>query len=102
VATTPEIHPSAIVDPGAELGPRVRVGAFSVIGRDVFIEADAEIGTTGLQGPSSSARARIGHGSILNSVPQDQVQARTRSGVTSGPTPPSASTSPSPATQENG
>ena len=31
------IHPSAQVDPGARIGARVQVGAFSIIGPDVDI-----------------------------------------------------------------
>jgi UDP-N-acetylglucosamine acyltransferase len=40
----PEIHPTAIVDPGATLGPRVRIGPFSVVGPEVVLAADVEIG----------------------------------------------------------
>lgn len=38
-----EIHPTAIVDPQAELGEGVSVGAFSVIGPDVKIGANTKI-----------------------------------------------------------
>lgn len=38
------IHPTALVDPGAQLGPRVEVGPFSIIGPDVVIGADSKIG----------------------------------------------------------
>lgn len=40
----PRIHPSAVVDPGAELGDDVEVGAFSIIEKDVVIGAHARIG----------------------------------------------------------
>lgn len=87
MATTAEIHPTAIVDARAELGPRVRIGAFSVIGGEVAIEADAEIGHHAvLEGRVVvGARVRIGHGSILGGVPQDlKFKPGTRSGVRVG------------------
>ena len=39
----PEIHPTAIVDPGAELAENVRVGPYCVIGGHVRIGRDTEI-----------------------------------------------------------
>ena len=38
------IHPTAIIDPQAELGPAVSVGAYTVIEGDVFIDAGTQIG----------------------------------------------------------
>ena len=87
MATAADIHPTALVDPRAELGPRVRVGAFSVIGGEVTVEADAEIGHHAvLEGRVRvGPRARIGHGSILGSVPQDlKFKPSTPSGVRIG------------------
>jgi UDP-N-acetylglucosamine acyltransferase len=87
VATSPLIHPTALVDPAAELGPGVRIGAFSIIGGEATIEADAEIGHHAiLEGPVVvGARTRIGHGSIVGSVPQDlKFKPGTRSGVRIG------------------
>lgn len=40
----PEIHPTAIVGPGADLGPGVKVGPFSIIGEHVTIGPDTVIG----------------------------------------------------------
>ena len=40
----PNIHPSAIVDPGAELGEGVEVGPFSIIEKDVVIGPGTWIG----------------------------------------------------------
>jgi UDP-N-acetylglucosamine acyltransferase len=37
------IHPTAIVDPKAQLGERVSIGAFSVIGPHVVLGDDVEI-----------------------------------------------------------
>ena len=41
--TTPLIHPSAIIDPQAELDGSVKVGAYSIIGANVTIDAETEI-----------------------------------------------------------
>lgn len=41
----PRIHPSAIVDPGAELGAEVEVGAFSIVEKDVVIGDHTRIGS---------------------------------------------------------
>lgn len=70
----PGIHPSAVIDPGAELGDGVsvgplsiiaagaRIGAGSVIGPHCYIGADVEIGTEAQirEMVSIGARARIG------------------------------------------
>ena len=74
------IHPSAIIDPGAELGaevhigpltvvgPRARIGAGTRIGPQVTIGADAQIGENGLirEGVRIAARVRIGKRVIIN------------------------------------
>jgi UDP-N-acetylglucosamine acyltransferase len=81
------IHPTAIVDPRAQLGAGVRVGAYSVIGADVMIEADVEIGHHAvLEGRVTvGARVRIGHGSVLGGIPQDfKFKPGTPSGVRIG------------------
>ena len=68
-----KVHPTAIVDEGAVLGPDVEVGPFSVIGpkvrvgdgttiqSHVVIEGDVRIGRKNL----------IGHGSVIGAPPQD-------------------------------
>jgi len=38
------IHPSAIIDPGAEIDSNVKIGAFSIIKNDVHIGSGTEIG----------------------------------------------------------
>jgi len=81
------IHPSAVIDPKANLAPGVRVGAFSVIGPEVTIGADAEIGHhCVLEGRVEiGARAKIGHGAILGGRPQDlKYKDGTPSGVRIG------------------
>jgi UDP-N-acetylglucosamine acyltransferase len=67
------IHPTAVVDRGAELAADVRVGPYSVIGPEVTVAAGAEIGAHAvLEGRVRvGARCRIGHGAIIGGVPQD-------------------------------
>src|SRR5262249_59867104 len=73
VTDAPGIHPSAIVDPHAELEAGVRIGPYSVIGPEVRIGAGAEIGAhVVLEGRVTlGARCRIGHGAIIGGEPQD-------------------------------
>lgn len=48
------IHPTAIIDPKAELAADVRVGPYSIIGPDVKIDSGCEIGPhVVIQGPTS-------------------------------------------------
>jgi UDP-N-acetylglucosamine acyltransferase len=82
-----DIHPTAIVDSRARLGPGARVGAYSVIGAEVVLEADVEIGHHAvLEGPVTvGPRVRIGHGSAVGGLPQDlKYRPGTRSGVRIG------------------
>jgi len=81
------VHPTAIVEPGATLAPGVRIGAFSVVGRDVTIGAGAQIGHhCVLEGRLAiGARVKIGHGSLLGGPPQDlKYKDGTPSGVRIG------------------
>jgi len=71
--TNESIHPTAIVDPGAQIGDNVEVGPFSVVGSEavigegtilqshVVIEGHVTIG----------ARNFIGHGAVIGGAPQD-------------------------------
>jgi UDP-N-acetylglucosamine acyltransferase len=68
-----KIHPTAIVDPDAQLGARLEVGPFSIIGPQarigertivqshVVIEGEVEIGVGNF----------VGHGAIIGAPPQD-------------------------------
>jgi UDP-N-acetylglucosamine acyltransferase len=73
VADAPGIHPTAIVDPRAELDAGVRIGPYSVVGPEVRVGRDAEIGAhVVLEGRVTlGARCRIGHGAIIGGEPQD-------------------------------
>jgi len=71
--SAPKIHPTAIVDPGAQIGSDVEIGPFSIvapqamIGEEtivqshVVIEGEVVVGTRNL----------VGHGVIIGAPPQD-------------------------------
>lgn len=68
-----KIHPTAIVDPGAQIGAEVEIGPYSIVGAGavigekcviqshVVIEGSVKMGTGNF----------IGHGAIIGPVPQD-------------------------------
>lgn len=68
-----EVHPTALVDSKATLGRGVRIGAFSIIGPEVTIAADAVIGHHCVLEArvEIGKRVRVGHGSLLGGRPQD-------------------------------
>ena len=68
------IHPSAVVDPGAELQPDVDVGPFSVIGPGVALGAGTRIGShVVIEGPTRIGECnRIHSFSVLGGAPQDR------------------------------
>ena len=72
---TTEIHPTAVVHPGACLGPGVRIGPFAVIGEGVCLGEDVEVGP----------RCLIHAGAAIGQPPQDLKWKRgTPSGVRIG------------------
>jgi UDP-N-acetylglucosamine acyltransferase len=82
------IHPSALVDSGAQLGARVRIGAYTIVGPDVVLGDDVELGHhVVLEGRVElAAGVRIGHGGVLGGAPQDlKFKEGTPSGVRIGP-----------------
>lgn len=81
------IHSTAIVDPRAALGARVRVGAFAVVGPEAILADDVEIGHHAVvEGRVTlGAGVKIGAGAILGSMPQDlKFKPDTPSGVRIG------------------
>ena len=68
------IHPTAQVAPGAELGDGVEVGAYAVIGPDVQVGANTRIGPHAvIQGPASiGADNVIFQFASVGSAPQDK------------------------------
>lgn len=71
------IHPTAIVDPGAELDPSVSVGPFAVIGPRVRIGAGTSIGAhCVIEGRTTIGRDnRIFQFASLGAIPQDRKYA---------------------------
>jgi UDP-N-acetylglucosamine acyltransferase len=67
------IHPTAVIDPRAELGAGVSVAPYAVIGSDVQIGDETEVGAhVVLEGRLViGARCRVGHGAVLGGAPQD-------------------------------
>lgn len=67
------IHPTSIVDQGAELGDNVRVGAYSIIEDGVVIGDGTEISSSCLirRGTTTGRDCRIFHGAVLGELPQD-------------------------------
>ena len=68
------IHPTALVDAGAELADDVQVGPYAVIGADVQIGAGSRIGAHAvLEGPTVLGRDNIVHAhATLGGAPQDK------------------------------
>lgn len=70
---TARIHPTAVVDPGARLGPDARVGPFVVIGPGVEVGRSASIGPHAVieRDTRLGERCVVGAGAVLGADPQD-------------------------------
>ena len=70
----PRIHPSALVDPKAELDADVAVGAYSIVGPHVTIGAGSEVGPHAVVTGHTriGARNRIFQFSSVGDIPQDR------------------------------
>lgn len=68
------IHPTAVVDPRAELHPSVEIGAYAVIEGEVHLGEDVAVGPHAvLQGPMQvGARTRVFAHAALGGDPQDK------------------------------
>ena len=68
-----DIHPTAIVDPGAALGPGVTVGPYSIIDGQVSIGADTQVGPHVVIRPYTTIgkRCRIFQFAVVGEIPQD-------------------------------
>ena len=69
-----KIHPTAIIDPKAELDSSVEVGPYSIIGAGVKVNADTRIGShVVLKGPTTIGKNnQIFQFSSLGEQPQDK------------------------------
>ena len=72
-----KVHPTAIVDPGAELAASVQVGPYAVIGAGVQIGEGTSIGAhCALDGPMTLGRDNVVHAhTALGCAPQDKKYA---------------------------
>ena len=70
---TPAIHPTALIDPAAELGSGVTVGPYAIIGPDVIVGNRCRIGprVTLHHNVRLAEDVSVGDGSILGGDPQD-------------------------------
>jgi UDP-N-acetylglucosamine acyltransferase len=67
-----EIHPTAIVDPSAELGEGVSVGPHTIIGPGVIVGAGTQIASAVLiEHATLGEGCAISHGAVLGTAPQD-------------------------------
>ncbi|MDB4948718.1 MAG: UDP-N-acetylglucosamine acyltransferase [Gemmatimonadetes bacterium] len=67
-----EIHPTAIVDPSAELGEGVSVGPHTIIGPGVIVGAGTQIASAVLiEHATVGDGCAISHGAVLGTAPQD-------------------------------
>ncbi|MFO1494460.1 MAG: acyl-ACP--UDP-N-acetylglucosamine O-acyltransferase [Lysobacterales bacterium] len=71
------IHPTAIIDPKAELDSSVSVGPYAIIGAGVRVGADSSVGAHAvLEGPTTiGARNRIYAHAAVGGAPQDKKYA---------------------------
>ncbi len=67
------IHPTAIVDPEAELGKNVSIGPYTIINEGVRIGDNVQIGSNALidSGAIIGRNCKIHHGAVLGTPPQD-------------------------------
>ena len=73
----PKIHPSAIVEPGAQLGVGVEVGANAIIGPDVVIGSGTVVGASALLAGRTTIGSdnQIHANAVIGSIPQDKKYA---------------------------
>ncbi|MBK5968703.1 MULTISPECIES: acyl-ACP--UDP-N-acetylglucosamine O-acyltransferase [Thiorhodovibrio] len=80
------IHPSAVIDPDADLHPEVEVGPFAVIGAEVSIGPGCRIGSHAvIKGPTRIGEDnQIYQFAVVGEVPQDKKFAGERSELVIG------------------
>ena len=81
------IHPSAIVNPGADIGDDVKIGAYSIVGEDVTIGKGTWIGPHVVIDPhvTIGPRCRIFQFAAIGAIPQDLKFGGEKSYVKIGP-----------------
>lgn len=68
-----QIHPTAMVDPGAELGNDVRIGPFAIVEKDTVIGDGTQIDSHVLvaEGARIGRECRVHKGAVVATIPQD-------------------------------
>ncbi|UCD16472.1 MAG: acyl-ACP--UDP-N-acetylglucosamine O-acyltransferase [Candidatus Zixiibacteriota bacterium] len=68
-----KIHPTAIVDPSAQIGSEVTVGPHTIIEGDTIIGDNATIGANCLVAANTELKStvRLFHGAVVGTIPQD-------------------------------
>jgi UDP-N-acetylglucosamine acyltransferase len=76
--TTTRIHPTAIIDPGAELGVDVEVGPWALVGPGVEVGDHCRLGprVTLQQHVRLASGVKLGEGTLVGGDPQDTVPRR--------------------------
>jgi len=76
-AAKSKIHPTAIIDPGAQIGADVSIGPYSIIESDVVIGSGSEIGPHAMIGNGTrlGERCRVFLGASIGLEPQDKKYA---------------------------
>jgi UDP-N-acetylglucosamine acyltransferase len=71
------IHPTAIIEPGAQIGAGVSIGPYTVVERDVVIGDGSEIGPHAMLGNGTrlGSRCRVFMGASIGLEPQDKKYA---------------------------
>jgi len=69
----PDIHPTAIIDPKAEIGNGVQIGPYTVVEADTIIHDNVTIGANCLVAKYTELKAKVTlfHGAVVGTVPQD-------------------------------
>ncbi len=67
------VHPTALVDPDAELGPGVQVGPYAIVGPRVRIGAGTDVGPRVFieRDTTVGEECTLAHGAVLGTDPQD-------------------------------
>jgi UDP-N-acetylglucosamine acyltransferase len=84
--TSREIHPQAIVAPGAKLGESVKIGAYAMVGEDVELGDGCVVHAHAIvQGPAKFGKNNVFHPfSVIGADPQDYTYRGERTDLVAG------------------
>ena len=84
--TSREIHPQAIVAPGAKLGKGVRIDAYAMVGEDVELGDSCVVRAHAIvQGPAKFGKSNVFHAfSVIGGDPQDYTYRGERTELVAG------------------